>query len=281
MAARSRPSWTPSAWTRAACWASGAGRSRPDDSPSPPEPRIPAPGRPSEPGAGRVSPARAPPTAALGGRRQSRPTTKRKRSHRVPRRHLVHAPQDLWAEVGELVGPHRGGALDGELTAAEGLGPGAAATGLTDGARPRGVRARFFAAGELVERRRDDVAEPAGAGRLDPAPLTARPVSGGGAGALVVVERRRRGPAASEPSSGNSTSVASHELLVGEVVPVRRRDDRLPGRSQHAHEQAAAGVVQFAHHVVEEERALLACARGGEPLLREQQRQDGGALFAL
>ena len=183
-------------------------------------------GRASAPSgaAARPSATTSSPSAGAG----SRPTTKRKRLTGMSRRHLVHAPQDLRPEVRQLVGPDGGGALHGELPAAEGLGPRTRGHRVAHGARPRRVGARFVPAGELVERRDDDVSQaarevvpaPARGGALAPTPGPGRPglpgartrhraSSSGGAGGAVSSAGGAASPAASEPSSGSSTTVAS------------------------------------------------------------------------
>ena len=70
---------------------------------------------------------------------------------RVARRDFVHAPQELAAQVGELVGPHGRRTLHGEDAAPEVTGARAARDLVAGGARPRGVGARLLARREPVE----------------------------------------------------------------------------------------------------------------------------------
>ena len=199
-----------------------------DASPSSPGSRTPAPAalRPGLPGgtAMRGSSVIDRADDDRGGRRKAA-DDEAEPLDRMARRHLVHAPQDLRAEIGQLVGPHRGRALDGELPAAERLGARAAAHRVPDSARPRGVRARLVATDQPAERRRDDVSEPAWqvapgpACRLLPArasggpPLAALPVaahsaSSAGCAGGVSSSGGTAWPAASEPSNGSSMTVA-------------------------------------------------------------------------
>ena len=132
--------------------------------------------------------------------------------HGVPGRDLVHAPEDLAAEVGQLVGPHRRGALHGEHAAGEVARARAARHLLAGGARPGGVGARLVARRHAPERRVEDVAQAPG-------------LAAAGAVAFAVARRsqrvlaRRRRPGRvgrrlaqprpqASPESGSSMTVA-------------------------------------------------------------------------
>ena len=209
IAARSRPSSTPSAWARAASRSSGAGRSCRHFS-------FVAEGPESCTRDAAAAVRRTIEIRVL--RRREAADDEAESLDGVPRRDLVHAAQDLRPEVGELVGPDRRRALDGELAAAKRLRPRPAGHGIAHGARPRGVGARLVTAREPVERRRDDVAEPArevalccrrrrlAAGLLPPsraspffpaAPLTTRPDPA----APAASRRREAAPLHLQPAS--------------------------------------------------------------------------------
>ena len=82
--------------------------------------------------------------------------------HGVAGGELVHAAQELVAQVGELVGPDRRAALHGEDAArrsARGRAP--AATWLAGGAGPGPVRPRLVARGQAGECRVEDLADAA------------------------------------------------------------------------------------------------------------------------
>ena len=120
-------------------------------------------------------------------------------------RDLPHAPQELIAQVGELVGPHRRGALDGQDAAVERLGLRAGGDLPAGGAGPRAVGPRLVARLQPRERRVQHLAD---ATRL-----------GQGATFLSSIDASSSGPViaaltplpicVSDPSSGSSMTVAS------------------------------------------------------------------------
>ena len=306
MAARSRSSPTLSAWTRAASCAVGAGCCcrRFSFAAGPPDP---CPEEAPE-ASGRRSRRRrqAPPGAEAGGAGSSPAGAGAGRRPRTKRKRFTGWPGATSSIRRRICGPRYVSSLaqtdDAHSMVScprrKALGRVPPVDRVADGARPRGVCARLIAGRQPVQRRGEDFSQPArqvaarGLRPPRPRPALARALvllvrraahsasrSGGAGGALV--ERRRRLAGGERAGQRELDHHGVRELVVGEVVPVGRRDDGLARRGEHAHQKAAARVVELAHDVVEEEGALLPGARRREPLLREEQRKDGGALLAL
>lgn len=150
---------------------------------------------------------------------------------------LVHARQELTPEIGQLLRPDRRGALDGEDAAGEGPRARVGGDRVAGRARPGAVRPRLVARVEPREGGVEDLAYLPRVARVVLRPvrdlmcLGALPALAGVS--LMLCPRPARSLVGDERKLDDRRG---RKLVVGEVVAIRRCDDRLPDAGEHRHE---------------------------------------------